>query len=127
MRTAQRCCMPFRTNPRSNKTMAIWPLTSHLTNHLGKMNKTCWALLEKQGRFDDDENYVSLIPVCGCVVLIDIDKHALVCVCVCVCVKTDKFISIYWQQQLMNIIIYYIIYLVQLECIFVSILRDSVT
>ena len=34
----------------SHKTAAVWPLTSHLTNHPSKTNRTCWALLEKQGR-----------------------------------------------------------------------------
>ena len=27
-----------------NKTAAVWSLTSHLTNHLSKTNKTCWVL-----------------------------------------------------------------------------------
>ena len=29
------------------KTTAVWPLTFHLTNHLSKMSKTCWALPKK--------------------------------------------------------------------------------
>ena len=29
------------------ETAAVWPPTSHLTNNLNKMNKTCRALLEK--------------------------------------------------------------------------------
>ena len=29
------------------KTATVWPLTSYLTNHPSKMNKTCRALLEK--------------------------------------------------------------------------------
>ena len=33
----------------SHKTAAVWPPTSHLTNDLSKMNKICWALLEKPG------------------------------------------------------------------------------
>ena len=33
-----------------NKTAAVWPLASYLTNHSSKMNKTCGALLEKQGQ-----------------------------------------------------------------------------
>ena len=33
----------------SQKTAVVWPLTSYLTNHLSKMNMTCWALLRKQG------------------------------------------------------------------------------
>ena len=31
-------------------TTAVWSLTSHLTNHPSKMNKTCGALLGKQGQ-----------------------------------------------------------------------------
>ena len=30
------------------KTAAIQPLTSHLTNHSRKSNKTCWALLKRE-------------------------------------------------------------------------------
>ena len=29
------------------KTATVRPLASHLTNHPSKMNRTCWALLEK--------------------------------------------------------------------------------
>ena len=32
-----------------NKTAAVRPLTSYLTNHQNKTNKTCQAQLEKQG------------------------------------------------------------------------------
>ena len=32
-----------------NKTAAVWLLASHLTNSSSKINKTCRALLEKQG------------------------------------------------------------------------------
>ena len=32
------------------KIVTAQPHTSHLTNHLGKMNKTGWALLKKQVR-----------------------------------------------------------------------------
>ena len=31
-----------------HKTKAVWSLTSHLTNHPCKINKTCRSLLEKQ-------------------------------------------------------------------------------
>ena len=34
----------------THKTAAVQPLTSHLTNHSNKTNKTCEALLEKSGR-----------------------------------------------------------------------------
>ena len=30
-----------------NKTAAVRPLSSHLTNYLNQTNETCWALLEK--------------------------------------------------------------------------------
>ena len=32
------------------KSAIVWPLTSHLTNHPSKINKTCHSLLEKLGR-----------------------------------------------------------------------------
>ena len=31
-----------------NKAAAVWPLTSHLTSHSSKTNKTCVTLIEKQ-------------------------------------------------------------------------------
>ena len=33
----------------SLETTAVWPLTSHLKNHLSKLNKTCGTLLVKHG------------------------------------------------------------------------------
>ena len=33
-----------------NKSTALRPLTSHLTNHPRKTNKTCGTLMEEQGR-----------------------------------------------------------------------------
>ena len=35
-----------------HKTAAVRPYTSHLINYPSKLNKTCRALLEKQGRSD---------------------------------------------------------------------------
>ena len=32
----------------SHKTASARPLSSHLTNHPSKMNKTCWPQLEKK-------------------------------------------------------------------------------
>ena len=32
------------------ETTSVWPLTSHLSNHPSRTNKTCRTLLEKQGR-----------------------------------------------------------------------------
>ena len=32
------------------KTAAVRPLTAHLTSHPSKINKSCWAQLEKQGQ-----------------------------------------------------------------------------
>ena len=51
MRTTGRCCMHFQQilEAAPHKRAAIQTLSSHLTDHLSKMNKTCWALLEKQG------------------------------------------------------------------------------
>ncbi len=33
-----------------NKTAAVGPLASHLTNHTRKTIKKCWALIENQGQ-----------------------------------------------------------------------------
>ena len=42
-------CLEQILEATSQKTAAIQPLASHLTNHSRKTNKTCWALLEKKG------------------------------------------------------------------------------
>ena len=37
----------FRGNEfmMNDNIAASWPITFHLTNHISKLNKTCWALL----------------------------------------------------------------------------------
>ena len=32
----------------THKTAAVWPLASYQTNYSTKINKTCWAMQEKQ-------------------------------------------------------------------------------
>ena len=44
------CCLEHVLEVAHNKTTAVRSLTSHLTNHPRKMNKICWALLEKLGQ-----------------------------------------------------------------------------
>ena len=41
------CCFEQILEVATYKKTAAWSLTSHLPNHLCKMSKTCWALLEK--------------------------------------------------------------------------------
>ena len=51
MENTQECYALFWINPRSStlrKTPAVRPLTSHLTNHPSKINKTCWSLLRSK-------------------------------------------------------------------------------
>ena len=50
------------------KTAAVWPSTSHLTNHPREKNSTCWTLLEKQGRTHQRRSPMDAhtwIPECG--------------------------------------------------------------
>ena len=37
----------------SSKIIIVRPLVSHFKNHSSQMNKTCWALLEKQTRIQN--------------------------------------------------------------------------
>ena len=41
------CCFEQILEAAAYKTAVVRPLTSHLTNHPSKMNKTCFALLEE--------------------------------------------------------------------------------
>ena len=43
------CCLEQILEATLHKTAAVWSLTAHLKNHLSNANKTCKALLEKQG------------------------------------------------------------------------------
>ena len=44
------CCFEQILEATPNKTVTVEPLASQLKNHPSKTNKTCWALLEKQGQ-----------------------------------------------------------------------------
>ena len=44
------CCLEQTLEAARYKTAVVWLLTSHLTKHSSKMNKTYWALLEKKGQ-----------------------------------------------------------------------------
>ena len=41
------CCFEQKLETACYKTAAVQPLTSHLTSHPSKMNKTCRTLLDK--------------------------------------------------------------------------------
>ena len=47
-----------------NKTVAVLPLISHLTNYPNKTNKTCWALLEMDELIS---NVLLWTPTHGCI------------------------------------------------------------
>ena len=44
------CCLEQVLEVTAHKITAVWPPATHLKNHSNKMNKTCRALLEKQGQ-----------------------------------------------------------------------------
>ena len=41
------CCFKQILEATLDKTEAVWPLTSYLTNHLSKMNKTYGGITEE--------------------------------------------------------------------------------
>ena len=41
------CCFEQILEATLRKTVAVWPLATHLTNHPRKTNKARWALLDK--------------------------------------------------------------------------------
>ena len=54
-------CFETVLDAKPDKTAAVRPLTSYLSNYPSKRNKTCRALLEKQGRTSE---WVSLMNAC---------------------------------------------------------------
>ena len=42
-----------------HKTVVVWPLTSHLTNHHSKTNKTWWVQLEKYGQMQKRGSFMN--------------------------------------------------------------------